>query len=174
MGEEMGAFHRHLGGHVQVEIHVDVVVWNILGDPQPDATVTVTPVYLNGASQHWCSVPAYQTALSDMEGMAYFVFDRGSVVPHADVFPTLTFDITGQGPGPGGPYPLPPCEQGLSVTSFDIETETTPLDVSIVDFAVAASRWAAGSPGTDFNHDGASSYVIDFAMFGAHLHDVCP
>jgi hypothetical protein len=154
-------------------IHVGVEVYNILGQPLVGATITSRPIAISGAFALWCTGQEAQAVLTDEEGKAHFVFDRGSVFSHPDVLPDLDFDLTAEGGGLGGPIALDDCPEPLTVIGFDVDAGT-PLDVTLADFAIAASDWRLGNSRSDFNHDGAPSYLTDFAMFGAHFHDVCP
>jgi hypothetical protein len=155
------------------EIHVDVVVNNILGNPLENSDVDVSAVAINGASATWCLGENPQSVLSALDGSADFVFERGTVnKPAGPVIATIDFDVTATGPGPGGAVPLADCPDDLTVISFDMIN--LDLLVNIVDFASFGSALTSGDPAGDFDHTGVVG-IVDFAMFGAHLNDgTCP
>jgi hypothetical protein len=165
------------GGAPSDLIHVDVVVNNILGNPLQNSNVTVGAVAVNGASAMWCAGENPQAQLSALDGSADFVFDNGLVNPAAGpLLETIDFDVTADGPGPGGAVPLADCPDQLTVISFDILN--LDLNVNLADFAAFGADFVSDNLRSDFNHDRAVNPdevgLADFAMFGAHLNKACP
>lgn len=161
------------GGTPGDQVHVDVVVNNILGNPLQNSNVTATAVAVNGGAAVWCAGENPQAQLSALDGSADFVFDNGTVnLPGVVEIETLDFDVTANGPGPGGAVALNDCADQLRVISFDIDG--LDLDVDIVDFAQFGATLGTVNARTDFNHSGGLTDIVDFAMFGAHLNKFCP
>jgi hypothetical protein len=159
------------GGDPSDDIHVDVVVNNILGNPLQNSNVTATAVAINGATAVWCASENPQAQLSALDGSADFVFDNGTVNLAAGLVQTLDFDVTAQGPGPGAAVGLADCADPLTVISFDMIN--LDLVVNIVDFATFGAALAGNTPNGDFDFSGTVG-IIDFAMFGSHLNKACP
>jgi hypothetical protein len=159
------------GGNPSEDIHVDVVVNNILGNPLQNSNVSATAVAVNGASAVWCASENPQAQLSALDGSADFVFDNGTVNLAAGLIETIDFDVTAMGPGPGAAVPLADCPDQLFVISFDMIN--LDLLVNIVDFATFGAALAGNDPSGDFDFSGLVN-IVDFAMFGSHLNKACP
>lgn len=173
-----------LGDGPSEDIHVDVVVNNILGQPLTGSNVTVTTAPLGGASECWCPGENPQVGVS-VVGVVNFVFDNGSVSPVEPTplpltpaaNPSLDFDVVAVGPGPGGPVALEDCDPQLVVLAFEAQTQN--CTVGLDDFARFASDFATDDVNSDFDHDRAADPanevdLADFAKFAAHFGHTCP
>jgi hypothetical protein len=160
------------------DVHVDVIVRNVLGVVLAGSNVIATGVAQSGAAFIWDDglVPGGpgdpdedpQTLISNALGEAFFVRDEGGVsIPiGAPLYPTLQFNVTAQGPGIGDPVPLNTCAPALNVVSYDMTADGV---VSGADLAQFAGIFGTANIRGDFNHSGGAIGGADLALFSAEF-----
>lgn len=156
------------------DVRVDVIIRNVLYAPIAGATVVVTPVPFGGVVMRWDdgSSPAgdtderNETGITAADGSVEFLFDEGVVAIPSGLggLPNLDFQLTAQGPGPGGPVVLPPCPVDLTVHGYDQDADG---DVDLRDFGTFATRFRTGDLRADFTHTTGVG-LADFGLFAAN------
>jgi hypothetical protein len=164
------------------DLHVDVIVRNVLSQPLVGSTVTAQAVAFGGTVAVWddgVSPPITdtpenpQTGVSGALGDVAFVFDEGglSIPLGGGAAANMDLTVNAQGPGPGLPVLLENCTPDLTVHAFDLDADAG-CDVDLIDFGFFGSYFVGGDTRADFNHVGGVT-LADFGLFAANFGADC-